>query len=72
MKRENLVLSNETTIDEVTPWKIWKPDLSSVGPQSVPCDKGLTLDTLALQIFYGGNSTFINSRGKGKLFLEIV
>ena len=32
----------------------------------VRSDKGLTLETLALRIFHGGNSTFIDSFDKTK------
>lgn len=38
----------------------------------VSCDKGLTFHTSAFQIFYGENSTFINSRGTGKSFIKIA
>ena len=33
-------------------------------------DKGLTLETLALQIFHEGNSTFINSFDKAKVLFH--
>jgi len=35
---------------------------------SIPSDEGLMLGTSALQIFHGGNSTFINSFDKTKFF----
>ena len=40
-------------------------NLSSEG---IPSDEGLTLDTSAFQIFYSGNSTFINSFDKTKFW----
>ena len=42
------------------------PDLFS--HDLIRSDEGLTLETSAFQIFHGGNSTFINSFDKTKLF----
>ena len=68
MKRENLVSSNELIKVELPPWKIWKADVSSGSPSlfAIRSDEGLTPETLAFQIFHGGNSTFINSFDKTK------
>ena len=38
-----------------------KVNPSSEPPLAIGCDKGLTLETSAFQIFQGGNLTFINS-----------
>ena len=54
-----------------------KLHVSSVSPSSdeglifrqIPSsDEGLTFETLAFEIFHGGNSTFIESFGKTKFY----
>ena len=52
--QENLV--DKGRITSVKDLEIWQ----------MANDQGLTLETSALQIFHGGNSTFINSFGKTK------
>ena len=53
MKHENLVLSNELlhTLKKT----------NNTHNSSIRSDEGLTLETLAFQIFHGGNLALINS-----------
>ena len=47
-------------------------NLSTTHNSSIRYDEGLTLETSPFQIFHGGNSTFINSFDKTKIFVFIT
>ena len=53
MKHENLVLSNELLHTLIK--------TNNTHNSSIRSDEGLTLETLAFQIFHGGNLALINS-----------
>ena len=50
----------------------WRPIQDAKHVRDIRSDEGLTLETSAILIFHGGNSTFINSFDKTKFMLETL